>query len=101
MNVQYYKAMRKFNDRYEQFIIEGYNPYNNIYFTSIITRLNKVEDLVKNDKNYIIVKSGDWFYKINTIRYKETKYNTLINFDYKLYNMSQNVYIAFLGTIFC
>ena len=42
MNVQYYNATRKFNENYEQFMIDGYNPYNNIFFTSIITRLIKL-----------------------------------------------------------
>tara|TARA_B000000475_G_C16001169_1_gene448989 strand:+ start:511 stop:816 length:306 start_codon:yes stop_codon:yes gene_type:complete len=100
MNVQYYKAMRKYNDNYEQFIVEGYNPHNNIFFTSIITRLNNVDELVKDDDNLIIVKSGEWFYKINTIRYQEKTFKKSIKFDYKIYNMPENVYVCFIGTIF-
>ena len=100
MNVQYYYALRKFNENYEQFIIDGYNPYNNIFFTSIITRLNTVDELVKDDDKLIIVKSGEWFYKINTIRYQEKTVKKSIKFDYKIYNIPDNVYISFIGTIF-
>ena len=35
MNIQYYNAMRKFNDNYEQFFIDGYNPYNNIFLQAL------------------------------------------------------------------
>ena len=94
------KELRKFNDNYEQFFIDGYNPYNNIFFTSIITRLNTVDELVKDDDNLIIVKSGEWFYKINTIRYQEKAFKKSIKFDYKMYSMPDNVYICFIGTIF-
>ena len=100
MNVQYYNATRKFNENYEQFMIDGYNPYNNIFFTSIITRLNNVDELAKDDDNLIIVKSGEWFYKINTIRYQEKTFKKSIKFDYKIYNMPENVYVCFIGTIF-
>ena len=102
MNIQYFFAERKFNEYYEEFIIEGLNTNNNLYFTSIITRLNSLDELVKDDDHLIIVKSGEWFYKIYTTRYKN-QYNTVksvINFDYKTYSMPYNVYICFIGSIF-
>tara|TARA_B110000495_G_C22832484_1_gene485674 strand:- start:445 stop:750 length:306 start_codon:yes stop_codon:yes gene_type:complete len=100
MTIQYYKAMRNFNANYEQFMIDGYNPYNNIFFTSIITRLNKDDELVKDDNNLFIVKSGELFYKINTIRYQEKTFKKSIKFDYKIYNIPDNVFVSFIGTIF-
>lgn len=100
-NIKYFFAERKFNNYFEEIKIEGFNENNNLYFTSIITRLNSLDELVKDDDHLIIVKSGEWFYKINTIRYKNkcniTK--SVIKFDFKKYNISPHVYICFIGTI--
>ena len=99
-NIKYFFAERKFNNYFEEIKIEGFNENNNLYFTSIITRLNSLDELVKDDDHLIIVKSGEWFYKINTIRYQEKTVKKSIKFNYKIYNMPDNVYISFIGTIF-
>jgi len=99
MNIKYYYAERKYNELEEQIFIKGYSPIIDMDFHTLITRLNQVADLVDDsNESCIVVQSGNWFYKIET-----TFYNVLpgicIDFDYTKYNLSPQVYIAFIGSI--
>jgi hypothetical protein len=99
MNIKYYYAERKYNEFEEYIFIKGYSPIIDMDFHTVITRLNQVADLVDDSNEAcIVVQSGNWFYKIET-----TFYNMLpgvcIPFDYTKYNLSPQVYIAFIGSI--
>jgi hypothetical protein len=101
-DIDFYYAERKFNQYLEEFIIHGYNKNYNLKFYTIITRLNILDDLVKNDKdNEIIVKSGNWYYKISTV-FSPQKFNIInkkIKFNYNYYKLPKKVYICFIGTL--
>lgn len=101
MDIKYYYAERKYNEFFEKIFINGYTPILKTNFSTVITRLNQVVDLVDDsNESSIVVQSGNWFYKIETtlcVRQFETSYP--IEFDYTKYNLSPQVYIAFIGSI--
>ena len=99
MNIKYYYAERKYNEFEEQIFIKGYSPIIDMDFHTLITRLNQVADLVDdNNEACIVVQSGNWFYKIETTFYSMLP-GVCIDFDYTKYNLSPQVYIAFIGSI--
>jgi len=102
MNIKYYFAERKYNEFFEKITIKGYSPILDKDFDTLITRLNKVTDLVDdNNESCIVVQSSDWFYSIKTVLDAKI-YNRpfdIINFDYTCFNLSPQVYIAFIGSI--
>ena len=102
MDIKYYYAERKYNEFEEQIIIKGYSPIIDMDFHTVITRLNQVADLVNNNnESCIVVQSGNWFYKIETTFYNMLPVDNVFNipFDYTKYNLSPQVYIAFIGSI--
>ena len=100
MDIKYYYAERKYNELEEQIIIKGYSPIIDMDFHTLITRLNQVADLVdNNNEDCIVVQSGNWFYKIETTFYNMLPVGVCIDFDYTKYNLSPQVYIAFIGSI--
>ena len=101
MDIKYYYAERKYNEFEEQIIIKGYSPIIDMDFHTVITRLNKVADLVNdNNESCIVVQSGNWFYKIETTLCVDLPNDQQsIEFDYTKYNLSPQVYIAFIGSI--
>ena len=101
MNIKYYYAERKYNELEEQIIIKGYSPIINMDFNTVITRLNQVADLVDDsNEGCIVVQSGNWFYKIETTLCVDLPNDQQsIGFDYTKYNLSPQVYIAFIGSI--
>ena len=99
MNIKYYYAERKYNEFEEQIVINGYTPILKTHFSTLITRLNQVADLVDDhNEGCIVVQSGNWFYKIATTFYSMLP-GVCIDFDYTKYNLSPQVYIAFIGSI--
>ena len=99
MNIKYYYAERKYNEFEEQIVIDGYTPILKTHFSTLITRLNQVADLVDDSNEAcIVVQSGNWFYKIETTFYSMLP-GVCIDFDYTKYNLSPQVYIAFIGSI--
>ena len=102
MDIKYYYAERKYNEFEEQIIIKGYSPIIDMDFHTLITRLNQVADLVDDsNEGSIVVQSGNWFYKIETTFYNMLPVDDVFNisFDYTKYNLSPQVYIAFIGSI--
>lgn len=100
MNIKYYYAERKYNEFEEYIFIKGYSPIIDMDFHTVITRLNQVADLVDDSNEAcIVVQSGNWFYKIETTFYNRLPVSVCIQFDYTKYNLSSQVYIAFIGSI--
>ena len=101
MKIDYFFAERRFNSYFEEITIKGYSPVVKLDFISIITRMNKLSELVEDiNENYIVVQSGDWFYKIETtLCVENVKGQQSIEFDYTKYKLSPQVYIAFIGSI--
>ena len=101
MNIKYYYAERKYNEFEEHIFIKGYSPIIDMDFHTNITRLNQVADLVDdNNEGCIVVQSGNWFYKIETTLCVDLSNDQQsIKFDYTKYNLSPQVYIAFIGSI--
>ena len=101
MDIKYYYAERKYNEFEEQIIINGYTPILKTHFSTLITRLNQVADLVDDyNEGCIVVQSGNWFYKIETtLCVNLPNDQQSIKFDYTKYNLSPQVYIAFIGSI--
>ena len=101
MDIKYYYAERKYNEFEEQIIIKGYTPILKTNFITLITRLNQVADLVDDhNEGCIVVQSGNWFYKIETTLCVDLPNDQQsIGFDYTKYNLSPQVYIAFIGSI--
>ena len=101
MNIKYYYAERKYNEFEEQIVINGYTPILKTHFSTLITRLNQVADLVDDhNEGCIVVQSGNWFYKIETtlcVNIEEN--NQPIKFNYTKYNLSPQVYMSFIGSI--
>ena len=102
MNIEYFFAERRFNNDFEEITIKGFSPIAKLDFISIITRMNKLTELIEDvNENYIVVQSGDWFYKIETTFYVK-HYNShiaKINFDYTRYNLSPQLYTTFIGSV--
>ena len=102
MDIKYYYAERKYNEFFEEIFIKGYSPIIDMDFHTVITRLNKVADLVNdNNESCIVVQGGNWFYKIETTFYNMLPVDDVFNisFDYTKYNLVPQVYIAFIGSI--
>ena len=102
MDIKYYYAERKYNEFFEEIFIKGYSRIIDMDFHTLITRLNQVADLVDDsNEGSIVVQSGNWFYKIETTFYNMLPVDDVFNisFDYTKYNLSPQVYIAFIGSI--
>ena len=102
MKIEYFFAERRFNNYFEEITIKGYSPVVKLDFISIITRMNKLTELVEDiNENYIVVQSGDWFYKIETTFYIKNynSHRAKINFDYTLYNLTPPLYTTFIGSV--
>ena len=102
MKIEYFFAERRFNNDFEEITIKGYSPVVKLDFISIITRMNKLTELVEDiNENYIVVQSGDWFYKIETTFYIKNynSHRAKINFDYTRYNLTPQLYTTFIGSV--
>uniref|UniRef100_A0A6C0JBG1 Uncharacterized protein n=1 Tax=viral metagenome TaxID=1070528 RepID=A0A6C0JBG1_9ZZZZ len=100
MNIQYFFMERIFNKYFEEFIIKGFSPIVNKDFISLISRINPKTELVE-DMESLIVKGGEWFYKIQTTFYiQNSNYiRKPIIFDYIRLKLHPHIYIAFIGSV--
>ena len=102
MKIDYFFAERKYNNYFEEITIQGFSHPVKMDFTSIITRMNRLSELLEDtNEGHIVVQSGDWFYKIETTFYANNYFldRKKINFDYTCYNLSPQLYITFIGSV--
>ena len=102
MKIDYFFVERRYNENFEEITIQGFSHAVKMDFTSIITRMNKLTELVEDiNENYIVVQSGDWFYKIETTFYIKNynSHRAKINFDYTRYNLTPQLYTTFIGSV--
>ena len=102
MKIDYFFAERRYNNYFEEITIHGFSHPVQMDFISVITRMNKLTELIEDsNEGHIVVQSGDWFYKIETTFYSKNYYSNRakINFDYTRYNLSPQLYITFIGSV--
>ena len=67
MKIDYFFVERRYNENFEEITIQGFSHAVKMDFTSIITRMNRLSELLEdNNEGHIVVQSGNWFYKIET-----------------------------------
>ena len=102
MKIDYFFVERRYNENFEEITIQGFSHAVKMDFTSIITRMNRLSELLEDtNEGHIVVQSGDWFYKIETTFYIKNynSHRAKINFDYTRYNLTPQLYTTFIGSV--